>query len=107
MNVILYTADFEPITVIDLPRWLLDRAEQQGAIRIAIKGGEKPDVITAYCKKIHWHDGSLKSILVTKDEVFALALAPTWLPGQIKVVQNSSRLLHRLHSKIIELMRKN
>lgn len=28
MNVVLYTPDFEPITVLDLPRWLLDKCEK-------------------------------------------------------------------------------
>jgi hypothetical protein len=107
MNVVLYTYDFEAITVVDLPRWLLDRAEQQGVIRIQVKGGEDPQVITVYCKKILWHDSSLKSILVTSDEVPALTLRPTWLPGQTQAVQSTEKLLRRLHNKVIELMRKN
>lgn len=107
MNVVLYTVDFEPITVIDLPRWLLDRAERQGAIKIALKGGPNPQVIVVHCKKIHWLDGRLKSILITKDEVSALTLTPNWLPGQTQVIQSAQKLIHRLHSKVIELMRKN
>jgi hypothetical protein len=107
MNVVLYTHDFEAITVVDLPRWLLDRAEQQGAIKIAVRGGENPATITVYAKKILWHDGTIKSILVTSDEVPALTLRPTWLPGQTQAVQSTEKLLRRLHNKVIELMRKN
>lgn len=107
MNVILYSTDFEPITVVDLPRWILDRAEQQGSIRIMLKSVTEPALITVYCKKLHWDDNSVKSILVTSDEIPALKLQPAWLPGQTAAVQNSSKLLHKLHNKVIELMRKN
>ena len=37
MNVVLYTNDFEPITILDLPLWLLDRLEEQGAVRVAVR----------------------------------------------------------------------
>lgn len=107
MNVILYSNDFEPITVIDLPREQLDLAERQGGIRIAVKSAVDSPIITAYCKKIIWYDGSLKPILVTRDEVLALTISPAWLPGQIQVVQYSTQLLRRLHNKILELLRKN
>ena len=36
MNVVIYTTDFEPITVIDLPRQVLDKLEQNGGIRLAL-----------------------------------------------------------------------
>jgi len=37
MNVILYTQDFEPITVVDLPHWLLEAVEREGAVKVAVK----------------------------------------------------------------------
>ena len=36
MIVVLYTEDLEPIIPIDLPLWLLDRLEQEGAVRVAV-----------------------------------------------------------------------
>jgi hypothetical protein len=36
MIVLLYTEDFEPIIPIDLPLWLLDRLEIEGAVRVAV-----------------------------------------------------------------------
>jgi hypothetical protein len=109
MNVVLYTPDFEPITVVDLPRWLLDLAEKRGFIKISVPLPTKPepDMIVVHCKKIAWNDGSIKTILVTEHEVLALALRPGWLPGQTQVVQSTERLIHRLHNKVIALMRKN
>ena len=36
MNVVLYTTDLEPITILDLPLWLMEQLEKQGAIRVAV-----------------------------------------------------------------------
>lgn len=109
MNVILYTNDFEPINVIDLPRWLLDRAEQRGFVKISVPSKTTQETFTliVQCKKLAWHDGTIKSFLTVDNEVLALALHPTWLPGQTQAIQSTNRLLSRLHSKVIELMRKN
>jgi len=109
MNVVLYTPDFEPITVVDLPRWLLDTCETRGFIKISVPQPTKPepDMLVVRCKKIAWFDGSVKTFLTVEDEVLALALRPGWLPGQTQVVQSTERLIQRLHNKVVELMRKN
>lgn len=113
MNVVIYTPDFEPITVIDLPKSVLDKTEERGYVKIAVKrnkqqalDGTEP-VITVQCKKILWEDGTVKPLLITSDEVLTLTLDPGWLPGQLAVVQNSKSLLTKLHNKVIQLMRKN
>jgi len=36
MNIVLYTQDFEPITVIDLPMWLLDKVDSEGYVKVAV-----------------------------------------------------------------------
>jgi hypothetical protein len=109
MNVVLYSVDFEPITVVDLPRWLLDKCEQRGFVKISVPLPTKsePDMLVVYCKKLMWHDGSTKTFLTTENEVLALALRPGWLPGQTQVVQTTEGIIRRLHHKVIELMRKN
>jgi hypothetical protein len=89
VNVVIYTTDFEPITVVDLPKTVLDRIEQNGGIRLAL-GPEKddegnpanPPICTVVMCKIHWFNNEEKPILVTKDEENALLLKPEWLPGQ-------------------------
>lgn len=89
MNVVIYTTDFEPITVVDLPRTALDKLEQTGGLRLALgpdkdEGGNTiiPPMCTIIMCKVRWFNGEEKPILVTKDETNALLLKPDWLPGQ-------------------------
>jgi hypothetical protein len=120
MNVVLYTQDFEPITVLDLPLWLLEQLEKQGAVRVAVlrpvQFGENPNVaigsvegpetVTIYCEKLRWRDGTLKTILVTHDEELALALRPHWLPGQVATVQSYQKAIRHLTEQLVRVMRK-
>ena len=82
MKVVLYTTDFEPITILELPLWLLEQLERQGVIRVAVMQPPKwvnpqtpvqyepsLETVTIYCEKMRWRDDSVKTILVTPDEV--------------------------------------
>ena len=121
MNVVLYTDDFEPITVLDLPLWLLEQLERQGEVRVAVLrpvqfkeltnqvpvgSVEGPEVVTIYCEKLRWKDGTTKPILVTYDEELALSLRPDWLPGQRQVIQSYQAALRHLTEQLIKAMRK-
>ena len=118
MNVVLYTADFEPITVLDLPLWLLDQLERQGAVRIAAlkppswedlvkpPDFEPPETVTIRCEKLRWRDGTLKPILVTDDDELALSLRPEWLPGQLQAVQAYRQSIRTLTDQLVRAMRK-
>ena len=121
MNVVLYTQDFEAITVLDLPLWLLDQLEKQGAVRVAVLrpvqfasqdnsvpvgSVEGPQTVTIYCEKLRWRDGTLKTILVTNDEELALTLRPHWLPGQQATVQSYRKAVRRLTDQLVRVMRK-
>jgi hypothetical protein len=122
MRVVLYTDDFEPITVIDLPLWLLEQLERQGQVRVAVlrppqvamNTGNIPvgsvegllNVVTIYCEKLRWKDGTTKPILITYDEELALALRPDWLPGQTQAVQGYQVALRHLTDQLIKAMRK-
>jgi hypothetical protein len=122
MNVILYTEDFEPIIPIDLPLWLLERLEQEGAVRVAVNkpigfkgekipvgmvGNEDTPTVRIRYEKLRWHDGTLKTILVTPDEELALTLAPEWLPGQRAPIQMYLQTVRRMHDELIKQIRKN
>ena len=119
MNVVLYTGDFEPITVLDLPLWLLEQMEKQGAIRVAVMqpptiemleqppSAFQPEVVTIFCEKLRWRDGTLKTILVTPNEELALSLRPEWLPGQRQAVNNYKKAISHLTEQLIRVMRKN
>ena len=121
MNVVLYTQDFEAITVLDLPVWLLEQLEKQGSVRVAVLrpvqfarldasvpvgSVEGPEVVTIYCEKLRWRDGTLKTILVTYDEELALALRPCWLPGQVATVQSYQKAIRHLTEQLVRVMRK-
>lgn len=119
MNVVLYTNDFEPITVLDLPQWLLEQLERQGAVRVAVMrpvqfmgakvavgSVEGPQVVTIYCERLRWKDGTVKPILITDDEELALTLKPEWLPGQRQRVQSYQQAIRGLTDSLVRAMRK-
>ena len=122
MIVMLYTEDFEPIVPIDLPLWLLDRLEQEGAVRVAVSkprgfkgeripvgtvGNEDMETVRISYEKLRWRDGSLKTILVTPDEELALTLTPEWLPGQRAPIQMYLQTMRKMHDELIKQIRKN
>lgn len=122
MNVVLYTNDFEPITVLDLPVWLLEQMEKVGYVRVAVqepltnvlaKAPEdlgqvlQPKVVTIRCEKLRWRDGTLKPILITPDEELALMLKPEWLPGQRAAVNSYKSTIKFLTEQLVKVMRKN
>lgn len=122
MNVVLYTNDFEPITVLDLPVWLLEQMEKVGYVRVAVqepltnvlaKAPEdlsqflQPKVVTICCEKLRWRDGTLKPILITPDEELALMLKPEWLPGQRAAVNSYKNTVRFLTDQLVKVMRKN
>jgi hypothetical protein len=120
MNIVLYTQDFEPITVVDLPMWLLDAVEREGSVKVAVKrpitpdfiskvavgSVEGPETVTIEAKRLRWSDGDTKLIYVTKDDVLALTLKPEWLPGQVLQVQNYTTAISWLSKQPKILMKK-
>jgi hypothetical protein len=117
MNIVLYSSDFEPITILELPMWLLDQLERHGVIRIAVSEPPEldeeeakryliePKTVTIYCDRLKWRDGSTKTILVTDDEELALILRPTWLPGQTASINGYKAMIRRLTEQLIKLGR--
>lgn len=96
MNVVLYTNNMEPITVLDLPQWLLEQLQRDGRVRIAVQAPlglkitKEPinpkdfpglETVVIHLDQVEWR-GETKTVLVTDDEVLALRLRPQWLPGQ-------------------------
>jgi hypothetical protein len=121
MNVVLYTADFEPITVLDLPLWLLEQMEKVGYVRIAVQEPLsnvlvndvdpvkiwEPKIVTVRCEKLRWKDGTTKPILITPDEELALMLKPEWLPGQRAAINSYKGTIKFLTEQLVKVMRKN
>lgn len=122
MNVVLYTDDFEPITIINLPVWLLDQMEKVGYVRVAVQEpltnvlaktpeelGQflQPKVVNIRCEKMRWKDGTTKPVLITPDEELALMLKPEWLPGQRATVNSYKNTIRFLTEQLVKVMRKN
>lgn len=117
MNVVIYTGDFEPITVLDLPVWLLDVLEQVGVARVAVAEPPRvttaegpvtvyhPKVVNIYCERLRWKDGTTKPILITPDEELALLLRPEWLPGQRQAINHYKETVRGFQDLLIKHMR--
>lgn len=104
MNIIIYSYDFEPITAIELPLDIIEAAERDGGLMLALKKAEGPNpFIRVDCHKLPWLDGSLKTVFITKDEELALLLKPEWLVGQKGVIGAYQRTLKVLTDKLQKL----
>jgi hypothetical protein len=95
LNIVLYTRDFEAITIIDVPMWAIDRMRTRDSIRIPIQSAPLNYSVDhsipvelqfmyaeIYMERMKWIDGSMKSIFITDSDELALLLKPAWLPGQ-------------------------
>lgn len=121
MNIVVYTRDFEPITILDLPLWLVEQMEKQGRVRVAVQEPPAtqwmaPDLgttqheiktVTLECYRLRWSDGSQKPIIVTQDDELALALKPDWLPGQRAQVNDYKNTITNLITMLKKAMRPN
>jgi hypothetical protein len=104
MYTIIYSLDFEPITVLDIPKDFLDIIEKKGTGILKIKDTDK--VCRLYCGMLSWPDGSKKPVIVTKDEEEALYMQCSWLPGQRSSVGFLKNHVRGLTDKLIKAMRK-
>jgi len=126
MNIVLYSHDFEPITVLNLPMWLLDKVETEGYVKVAVpkrldikniaesaaSGSplqELYDTITIIGTRLYWRDGTPRTVYTTtaKDEELALILKPDWLPGQRAVHKNYQEGITFLATQLKHHIKKN
>jgi hypothetical protein len=92
--------------------------EKVGAVRVAVmrppqlasaeqaSDFEMPPIVTIYCEKMRWKDGTTKPILITYDEELALTLRPEWLPGQQGAINNYKQVIRTLTDNLVRAMRK-
>lgn len=104
MYTVIYSIDFEPITVLDIPKDFLDTVEKTGRGILKVKDSDK--VCRLLCGSIIWPDGSLKPVIVTTDEEVALYMQCSWLPGQVSSVGFMKKHLRAVTDKLIKAMRK-
>ena len=86
MNVVIYSEDMEPITVLDLPMHVLDKAAVEGQVQLRVRAKntryrEDQTCVLKYVELLT-RDGHFVSALTTEDEVAAMLAKPGWLPGQ-------------------------
>jgi len=67
---------------------------------------EGPQVVTIYCERLQWKDGTIKPVLITDDDELAMTLRPEWLPGQRAAVQGYQKAIRQLTTNLIRAMRK-
>lgn len=117
MDVVLYTEDFEPITAIPLQVDLdqltclrMDRFRLPVPWEVQYEGrklGHCPrefHTVTIRLEPLTWKDGSRKWILIAEDEVMALKLRPSWLPGQRGTVNDYRQAITNLATLLVQAM---
>lgn len=122
MNVVIYTRDMEPITVIDLPMWALEFGERMAYVRVALDtevllappAPSSPSTIDTLrvvtlefvpirLSRVH-HDPARRWLIVTDDDELALALRPSWLPGQRRKVNEYERANRELATLLLNTL---
>lgn len=120
MNVVIYTDDLEPITIIDLPIDFLRMGYERRFVRVAvpmpISVMIELDPLDSDChivtlvfhklNKRNKHGQLIESwIITTDDEVLALKLKPGWLPGQRGAINNYERIIDSLSTALLSTLR--
>jgi hypothetical protein len=96
VNIVLYTDDFEPITILDLPLRTIEIGRKSRMVHVPVRrrlvvGDLHPDapirsrqnICTIEFQPLIWRRGEEpKWVMTTRDEELALLLRPGWLPGQ-------------------------
>lgn len=118
MNVVLYTRDMEPITVIDLPMWALEFAQRMGRVRIEaadpvdmtqLMPGQRVDSIRFHIVTLEFHRLLLSKdreswIVTVDDDVLALKLRPSWLPGQRSKINQYESETKKLAGMLLDVL---
>lgn len=116
MKVVIYTRDMEPITIIDLPLWALEEGERRTFVQVALMDEvrleplsiEDGKSMTARCVSLQFHPIRFRDrrswLVTTCDEELALALAPAWLPGQQRSINEYRSTIRRLSGALIDAL---
>jgi len=119
MNVVLYSIDFEPITILDLPMWAIDMLGERGSVRVAVPSPISYNAFQDHlsplmlpyrsveirCEWMVWKDQTRKMILTTNQDELALLLIPGWLPGQRAEINLYKKQIQGLSTLLIAALR--
>lgn len=116
MRIVIYTRDFEPITVIDLPMWAVEQLHEQRTLLVAVLmpiryfEGHYPDMgenltVCLTVERIKWIDRSPRNVIVAEDDTMALKLKPSWLPGQQAAINAYEDMNRALANALMKALR--
>lgn len=112
MNVVIYTQDLEPVTVIDLPHWAMEQGEREGVVRLVSRQPlpmslHKNDaaVIKVHTALIRFNKmrffGRDGWIVTTDSDAMAMGLEATWLPGQKHEIEEQRQEIKHLTEMLL------
>lgn len=117
MNVVLYTIDLEPITILDLPLGVLEFGEREGMVCLEAMAPLSfhrmcdpgyPDELTFHQVRLRFHKlrfyGKESWMITTDDEELAMTLKPSWLPGQQGEVNRQRAAIRDLSNALLRAM---
>lgn len=117
MNVVIYTRDMEPITVIDLPKWALDVGEKRRFVQVAVTDpvtslehlrSEDINQLRSYVVTLEFCPITLRKahswVIVADDDILALKLHPAWLPGQQRQINEFRRINRELSAALLSVL---
>lgn len=117
MNVVLYTRDMEPITVIDLPLWALEQGEKLNHIQVAVMDpvplpgpGERALVDRMMARSVTLEFTPIRLgykrswLVIVNDDVLALKLTPSWLPGQRAKINQYESETKKLAGMLLDVL---
>jgi len=97
VNVVIFTDDMQPINCIDMPIEVIDKAVEDGGLRLRLR--DTPEYCTLLPLPVITVEGKQRYLFVTPHETQALKLTPTWLPGQQGSINHAKQHFKRLLKK--------
>lgn len=121
MRTVIYSQDFEPITVVDLPvmpeqifRYMGGRVRLMAIPPLSeYERYTECDVseisyrvVTLTMESLRWKGGSFKWVFIADCDETALLLEPDFLPGQRRAVQDGERAKKKLAELFLAALRR-
>lgn len=106
MDVVIYSRELEPITVLDLNMEVMDTLKEQHKCILRTPNGIDCRIYAIFLPWVS-EEGELSNIMMvlTIDEEEALQLNPGWLPGQRSAVNMAIKGIRRLKAELMKYIK--
>jgi len=106
MDVVVYSRELEPITVLDLKMEVMDSLREHHKCILKTPEGIECRLFAIFLPWVS-EEGTPSHIMMvlTIDDEQALQLNPGWLPGQRSAVNMAVRGIRRLKAELMKYMR--